>query len=175
MLTEIPVLDTVLDRHTADLGDDFTAYRNHAYRVANLCLALSDTGSANVEKVALAAAFHDLGIWTDQTFDYLGPSVRLARAHLIASGQDSWSPEVTEMILEHHKVSPFRGSRLVEQFRCADWVDVSRGLFRFGLSRQHVNEVLSTWPDSGFHKRLLVLGLRRFLTHPWNPLPMVRL
>ena len=147
MITEIPIIDRVLDRHAADLREDFTAYRNHAYRVVNLCLALSPSGSTDVEKIGLAAAFHDLGIWTDHTFDYLAPSVRLASAHLIATGHEGWSTEITQMILEHHKLSPFRGSGLVEQFRCADWVDVSRGLFRCGLSRQCVNQVLSTWPD----------------------------
>ncbi|HEU0054861.1 MAG TPA: HD domain-containing protein, partial [Longimicrobium sp.] len=81
MLTEIATLDEVLDAHAAELGADFTAYRNHAYRVANLCLALAPDAPGRVEKIALAAAFHDLGIWTDGTFDYLPPSVRLAREH----------------------------------------------------------------------------------------------
>jgi len=175
LFKQISILDRVLDRHAAELGDDFTAYRNHTYRVVNLCVAFSPSGETQLEKVAVAAAFHDLGIWTDHTFDYLPPSVRLARAHLIASGQERWTSEITEMILKHHKVSPYRGDPLVEQFRCADWVDVSKGLIRFGLSRQRVNEVLSMWPDAGFHKRLVLLGLHRLRTHPWNPLPMIRL
>jgi HD superfamily phosphodiesterase len=51
----------------------FTAYKNHAYRVANLCVAFSSGDGAQLEKIATAAAFHDLGIWTNHTFDYLGP------------------------------------------------------------------------------------------------------
>jgi len=88
-------------------------------------------------KFAIAAAFHDLGIWTDATFDYLKPSVGLAVAHLRDTDRESWIPEVSEMILEHHKLSPYRRDphSLVEPFRRADWVDVSRGLLRFGLSR----------------------------------------
>ena len=39
VLTEIATLDALLNAHTAQLGDDFTAYRNHTYRVANLCVA----------------------------------------------------------------------------------------------------------------------------------------
>jgi hypothetical protein len=175
LVKQISILDKVLDGHAAELGDDFTAYRNHTYRVVNLCVALAPDGPAQLEKIAIAAAFHDLGIWTDQTFDYIPPSVRLARAHLIASGQEAWMSEITEMILEHHKVSRYRGEPLVDQFRCADWVDVSKGLIRFGLSRQQINDVLAMWPDAGFHKRLVVLGLHRFWTHPWNPLPMIRL
>ena len=74
----LPTLDAVLGAHAAALGRDFDGYRNHAYRVANLCLAQSPPSALDVEKIAIAAAFHDLGIWTDRTFDYLEPSVRLA-------------------------------------------------------------------------------------------------
>lgn len=177
MLKAIPVLDSVLEAHAAELGADFTAYRNHAYRVANLCIALAPAGPAQVEKIATAAAFHDLGIWTERTFDYLGPSVNLACAHLTRAGREEWTPEVAEMILQHHKISPYRGQShgLVEPLRRADWVDVSKGLFTFGLPRRLLNEIFSTWPGAGFHKRLVRLELERLRTHPWNPLPMVRL
>ena len=74
LLTSLPTLDAVLVAHAAALGDDFTGYRNHAYRVANLTIALSSFDADAVEQIALAAAFHDLGIWTDCTFDYLEPS-----------------------------------------------------------------------------------------------------
>lgn len=177
LLREIPVLDEVLEAHAAALGGDFTAYRNHAYRVANLCVALSPGGAAQLEKIATAAAFHDLGIWTDHTFDYLRSSVSLARAHLARAGREEWAPEVAEMILQHHKLSTYKGHShtLVEPLRRADWVDVSKGLFTFGLPRALVREVFSTWPNAGFHKRLVRLELTRLRTHPLSPLPMVRL
>lgn len=177
MLKAIPVLDSVLETHAAELGADFTAYRNHAYRVANLCVAFAPGDSTQLEKIATAAAFHDLGIWTERTFDYLGPSVNLACAHLTRAGKDEWTPEVTEMILQHHKLSTYRGHShsLVEPLRRADWVDVSKGLFTFGLSRGLLKEVFSTWPSAGFHKRLVRLELERLRTHPWSPLPMLRL
>src|SRR5262245_59151688 len=175
LIQNVSVLDTILESHASELGRDFTAYRNHTYRVVNFCLALSPNGPAQLEKIAIAAAFHDLGIWTDHTFDYIPPSVRLARVHLMASGQAPWTAEISEMILQHHKVSRYRSDALVEQFRCADWVDVSRGFIRHGLSRQQIRRVLSMWPDAGFHKRLLQLGLHRLRTHPLNPLPMLRL
>lgn len=164
-----------MGRRTAR-GGDFTAYRNHAYRVANLCVALSPDGPAQLEKIATAAAFHDLGIWTERTFDYLRPSVRLACAHLGRTGKGGSAAEVTEMILQHHKITPYRGDllRLVEPLRRADWVDVSKGLFTSGLPREFLGEVFSTWPGVGFHRRLVRLGLGRLRTHPWNPLPMVR-
>jgi len=178
LLTEIATLDEVLEAHAAVLGNDGTAYRNHTYRVVNLCLAtLSSAGPEHLEKIAVAAAFHDLGIWTDRTFDYLQPSIRLAGAHLARTGREDWMPEISEMILEHHKISAWRGHPdwLVEPFRRADWTDVTWGVRRFGLPRDVLREIFSTWPSAGFHKRILQLGLRRLRRHPLNPLPMMKL
>lgn len=177
LLTKIPILDEILLAHAAELGGDFTAYKNHTYRVVNLCVALSSSDPKQLQKVVIAAAFHDMGIWTDGTFDYLQPSVRLASAHLAHSGRAEWTSEIAEMILEHHKLSPYRADShgLVEPFRRADLVDVSRGLFTFGLSRRLLSEIFSTWPGAGFHMRLVQLSLKRLRTHPWSPLPMVRL
>lgn len=177
LLTEIAILDEVLQVHAVQLGGDFTAYRNHTYRVVNLGLALSAADPARLQKMAIAAAFHDLGIWTDGTFDYLGPSVELASAYLAKAGRGDWTAEIAAMILEHHKISPYRGDPawLVEPFRRADWIDVSMGLRTFGLSRRVIREIRSTWPGAGFHKRLVQLELSRLRTHPWSPLPMVKL
>lgn len=176
LLTEIATLDGVLDAHAAELGNDGTAYRNHTYRVVNLCVALSSGEPETLEKIAIASAFHDLGIWTNGTFDYLQPSIQLADAYLALSGRADWTPEITAMIREHHKISAYRGnpSWLVEPFRRADWIDVTR-LRTFGLPRSILKEIFSTWPSAGFHKRLVQLELQRLRTHPWNPLPMVRL
>jgi len=40
LLTSLPTVEEVLDDHASELGHDFMAYRNHVYRVANLCLAI---------------------------------------------------------------------------------------------------------------------------------------
>lgn len=177
LLTVIPTIDRVLEAHAAELGEDFVAYRNHTYRVANLCVALSPANAEQLEKIATAVAFHDLGIWTDHTFDYLQPSVNLACAHLTRAGRTAWSSEISAMILEHHKLRSYGGNPLwlVEQLRRADWIDVSMGVFKFGLPRSRVKEILATWPSAGFHKRLVALELKQLRTHPWNPLPMIRL
>jgi hypothetical protein len=179
LLIEIPTADRILESHAADIGRDYAAYRNHVYRVVNLCasimpLPLDATG---LEKIAIAAAFHDLGIWTDRTFDYLEPSVRLAEGHLVRSGKKGWSAEIAAMILEHHKLSPYRDNRfpLVEPFRRADWIDVSKGLRRFGLAGSVKREIFAAWPSAGFHKRLVQLSLQRWRSHPLSPLPMLKL
>jgi hypothetical protein len=176
LITDIATLDRVLRAHAAGLGGDFVGYRNHAYRVANLCIALIPTGRDQMEKIAVAAAFHDLGIWTDGTFDYLGPSARLARAYLTEAGRPEWIAEVERTILEHHKLSASGAdpSWLVEPFRKADWIDVTRGTFTFDLSNRTVGRILSTWPSAGFHRRLLQLAVTRLWTNPLTPLPMLK-
>jgi hypothetical protein len=176
LFTEFSVADSVLLAHTSVLGDDFTGYRNHVYRVVNLCVALSPVAAAQPEKVQIAAVFHDLGIWTDRTFDYLEPSVRLADAYLGETGRGSWTAEVTTMIREHHKLRPYRfeSSALAEPFRQADWIDVTRGILTFGLPRGRLAPIFSTWPSAGFHARLVRLELAHLRAHPRNPLPMMR-
>jgi hypothetical protein len=177
LLTDMPILDDVLHAHARELGGDFAAYRNHTYRVANLCIALTSRDDETLRKIAVATAFHDIGIWTAGTFDYLQPSLKLANAYVARSGQSPWMPEIEAMILQHHKVLPYRvhPDWLVEPFRKADLIDVSRGLITFGLPRALLAELFAQWPSAGFHKRLVQLALRRARTHPWSPLPMIRL
>jgi hypothetical protein len=63
LLTSVPTADEVLKAYVSELGHDFIAYRNHVYRVMNLCAAIAED-CAELEKIAIAAVFHDLGIWT---------------------------------------------------------------------------------------------------------------
>ena len=175
LLTRIPTVDGVLNDHATALRDDFFAYRNHVYRIVNLCVAM--VGRSELEKIAVAAVFHDLGIWTDKTFDYIAPSVALAREYLAANGRAAWIAEIERMIADHHKITPSTAGpdSLIEAFRRADWIDVTRGLRGFGIPRPLVARLFATWPSAGFHWRLVTLTLDRFRSHPLTPLPMVRL
>jgi hypothetical protein len=38
-----------------------------------------------------------------------------------------------------------------------------------------VARLYATWPDAGFHWRLITLTLEWFTSHPLTPLPMVKL
>ena len=175
-LTAVRRVDAILDRYAAKLGAAHAGYRNHACRVATFCLALLPAGGDVEAKVAVAAAFHDLGIWTDGTFDYLDPSVRLASAYLAHEHQPAWTADVSAMIANHHSLRPVatRAGVLVEAFRRADWVDVSLGLRRFGLTGSFIRSTYEAFPSAGFHRRLVSLALTRLRSHPLDPLPMVR-
>ena len=173
--TRIPTIDNVLNEHAMALGDDFLGYRNHVYRIVNLCVAI--VGQSELEKIAVAAVFHDLGIWTNGTFDYIAPSIALAHDYLVAHAREDWTAEIEGMIADHHKItrSTTNTDSLIEAFRRADWIDVTGGLRGFGIPRQFVARLFATWPSAGFHWRLITLTLDRFRSHPLTPLPMVRL
>jgi len=81
------------------------------------------------------------------------------------------------MIADHHKITPSTANpnSLVEPFRQADWIDVTWDLRGFPIPRRFIRGVFATWPDAGFHRRLVQLTLDRFRTHPLSPLPMVKL
>jgi len=179
-LVESRLPDELMALWREALGEDYGAYRNHVLRVFNFCFALSGSRPELEEKIAVAAVFHDLGIWTARTFDYLDPSEKLARDYLERIGKTGWRQEIAAMIAGHHKLTPIvrnpqNASWLAEPFRKADWIDMSGGLLRFRLPADFVAEVLEAYPNAGFHKKLLALALDRLRSHPFSPLPMVKL
>ncbi len=173
--TSQPEIEQVLDSWQTSLARDYAAYRGHVYRVFNFCQALN-RDPADTAKIAIAAVFHDLGVWSSGTLDYLEPSVTLAKDYLAAVRKHDWEREVAEMIRFHHKLRPYRepSSRLVELFRRADLIDVTQARVRFGLPSEFVREVGRAFPTAGFHRRLVLLILRWSIRHPLNPLPMLR-
>ncbi|TXT37299.1 MAG: hypothetical protein FD135_3706 [Comamonadaceae bacterium] len=168
------LVDELLSGFASDLGDDFVAYRNHINRVLNVYLALNGQLQPSTA-VLVAAAFHDLGIWTQRSFDYLKPSVDLAKNWLASQGLSELEAEVDTIITEHHKLSLYTGAHFasVEAFRQADLVDVSMGLIRFGLPGSYIRLVKQAFPSAGFHRKLLSLTINQFKRSPLRPLPMI--
>lgn len=171
------VLISLLDGYRDPLGADHAGYLNHCRRMLTFCLTLQPTvTSEQREKLAIAAAFHDIGLWTDDTLDYLPPSAVLAAAYLRETGREDWVEEVCLMVTEHHKLRPFNDPRypLVEVFRRADLVDFSLGIYRAGLSREFIAGVKARVPNAGFHAMLMRRSLRWLKQHPFNPAPMMK-
>jgi hypothetical protein len=171
------LVEETLEAFRGEIAGDLAAYRGHVYRVFNLCRALAGTTPDGDDKIAYAAAFHDLGIWSDHTVDYLPPSARRLCERLPRDGRDAWSAELARMIDMHHKLLPYRGEHaaLVEPFRRADLIDLSLGLVRFGLPRDYLRELQAAFPAAGFHLRVVRLVGGWALTHPLRPLPMLRI
>jgi hypothetical protein len=168
-------IEYILDQFKEQIGKDYERYKNHVYRVFSNCLMM-DTDPVNEEKYAIAAAFHDLGIWTNQTFDYLGPSENQARLYLTEKGKQEWIEEIAAMIHFHHKISRYHGrfEKTVATFRKADWIDVSLGLITFGNDRRAIDKTRNDHPNLGFHSFLLKETSKNFLKNPFKPLPMFK-
>src|SRR3954452_12170612 len=103
---QIDLIDEILDAHRGETGSAHPGYRNHVYRMVNFCFALADLDPDDREKIIIAGCFHDLGIWTKGTFDYLPPSIDLAVEYLNKTGRESWSDEIRQMIDQHHRIRP---------------------------------------------------------------------
>ncbi|MDQ7018429.1 MAG: hypothetical protein Q9M33_04605 [Robiginitomaculum sp.] len=124
----------------------------------------------------IAGAFHDLGIWIENTLDYIPPSLPPALAYLRRIGREDWSEEICLMITEHHKLRPYteKPHLLVELFRKGDLVDFSLGIFKFGLKSTKIKSLKKAFPNAGFHKNLAKRVVHRIFRHPFNPAPMMK-
>lgn len=172
---DLSLIDELLQLYRTELGPDLPRYRNHVCRVYTYCLLL-DPSPANRESYAIAAVFHDIGIWTAHTIDYLQPSVVQARKYLADHDKKELVDDITRMIDWHHKTTRYKGQseQLVETFRQADWIDVTLGLISFGISRKKIRAYRKQFPTLGFHRFLLKKILKNLFVHPLRPLPMFR-
>ena len=173
---DLQLVEDILGSFKSVIGRDFDAYRNHVYRVINLCFSLADFSPTDKEKIQIAGCFHDIGIWTAGSLDYLPPSETEATRYLEGTGRGGWVAEVSEMIEMHHRVRSCKDSTfvLVEPFRRADIADFSLGIVSMGIPKKLIGELKTVFPNAGFHLRLVQLGSCWFLRHPFNPLPMFR-
>lgn len=180
--SSISVLEELLAPWQTLIGEDYLGYRNHLYRMIHCCVALqghtslSECDEQVLRKICIAACFHDIGIWINNTVDYIPPSLPPARAYLQENGLETWTDEILLMMTEHHKLNEYRDEAypLVELFRKADLVDFSLGMVRFGLDKELIARLKKTFPNSGFHAMLVRRASKWFLRHPLNPAPMMK-
>lgn len=171
----IPLLDDILEKWKDELGDNYIGYKNHVYRMINFCFALRNYNQEEREKIIIAGCFHDLGIWSDKTFDYLPPSITLAKEYLKKNNLEKWTPEIELMIGMHHKLGKYQGDNsLIEVFRRGDLVDFSLGFVKCGLPKNYIKSVKNQFPNAGFHKYLVCLASGWVLKHPLNPAPVLK-
>jgi len=168
-------LDELLSQHREQLDAQYVAYRNHLYRLLNTMQATTKLSDIELEKIAIAAAFHDLGLWTHRTLDYLDPSAQMATDYLVSIDKKSWIDEVVAMIQDHHKIQPSQHtSRIVELFRQADWAEVTFGAVGLKVDKQAMQEIKQHFPNAGFHRFLLKQGAAWGLKNPLNPMPILK-
>ena len=179
LLVQHPLVEEILDAHANRAGDDdagWAGYRGHVYRVLNFARSLvPDPGGDRDDKLAIAAAFHDLEAF--DSLDYLAPSIRAQDAWLAQTGREAWSDELAVIVAEHHRMTPYKGThaRLADAFRKADLADVSQGLIHPGIPRAYVREVRRAFDVGPFFTRLVPMAVaRRLRSHPLDPMPHMR-
>jgi len=173
----IPLLDEILNEWQVQIGNDFQGYKNHVIRMLNFCFHLKpEVTEVERKKLIIAAAFHDIGIWSAHTIDYLPPSVLVAKEYLEKNNLSEWVEEISLIIDLHHKFTQVKNERypLIEIFRRADLVDFSLGTIKWGISTSYIKELKLEIQNAGFHKRLMQLSWQQMKQHPFNPAPMMK-
>ena len=178
VITSFKLADQILEEYRSVINKDFDGYRNHVTRMLNFCHYLTPNLSEEDEqKLQIAAAFHDIALWTHDRVDYLVPSYQDCHLWLEKSGFNAWKDTIQIIIDMHHLVGVYNGphARLAEAFRKADLVDFSFGLIRNGVSPAFVKKVKTAIPNAGFHQSLLRFTVRQLGRNPLDPFPMMRL
>jgi len=166
-------IDTILQPYLQSIGDDI-GYINHTKRMLLYALELKELSDEELEKFIIALAFHDLGIWTEQSFDYLAPSVELAKNYLKEHDKIAYTNDVVQMIDQHHKITPITDNDLAELFRKVDLIDVSWGVKSFGIDKKRINEIQKAFANNGFHMTLIKWFWKQLKHKPLRPMPMLK-
>lgn len=170
----VELIQNILATYRQQLGAQYTGYLNHCTRTYNYTTLLTDTNETDRKLLAIAIAFHDIGIWTAHTFDYLPPSVALAHQYLNANNLTEHKNLVEQIIVNHHKLSAYKGNKLAEAFRKADLIDLTFGVVKFGIDGHTIKKLYKQYPSSGFHSFIAGRIVRNIIRHPLNPLPIVK-
>ena len=160
------------------IGADYNGYRGHIYRVLTYSLHFLKASEGGIrdemiDALSAALVFHDIGLWTAGRLDYLDPSIEEAFTKLSLS--EEAMNLVRDVILYHHKVTPFSGPNadIVNAARKADWIDATMGLVSKGMPKEHIHKVESEIANAGFHDTLKGFGGR---LRGWNvPLMVVEM
>ena len=170
----LKLIETILYEYKKELSSNFEKYYNHACRVFIFATILSNANEDEQKQIAIAAAFHDIGLWSANTFAYLDPSIKLAEEYLFKNKLENWISIVKEIISNHHKLTPYRQNQLVENFRKADLIDLTFGSIKFGIKPDQISKYRKLYPAKGFQTFIFKEIIKNIVRHPLNPLPIVK-
>jgi len=160
LITSDEFLDTCLATVAGRIGADLPGYRGHVYRVFTYAMHILGGAPGWRKPVALALAFHDVGLWTENELAYLAPSEAEAERARLQLAPELDGLLVRNCIHWHHKLTPFHGpdAEVVNAVRRADWIDATGGALRMGLSRGQIAAVTAGIPAPGFQDALMRLA-----------------
>ncbi|KAJ3064912.1 hypothetical protein HDU98_011680 [Podochytrium sp. JEL0797] len=182
-VTKVDLINSLLDIYKGRIGKDFEGYRGHCYRVFNLVSVAhgKPLSQKQEEMVAIAIAFHDVGLWS-HGIDYIDPSVVECRTYLAENPKlvpDAEDRDIIyAMIDNHHKWFFYSENGLVEAFRQADWMDASMGMRTFEALPADVRAMrdFTLFPEAGFYNTLIRFTKENLMMNPFSyPLPMMQI
>ena len=152
---------------------DFERYRNHCLRVMTFTkhhlpeFVFEEYPNA-MNIVAMAVAYHDVGLWTDGELNYLEPSAKRMEFHATKEAvfEEKHIDIARQIIMQHHKLTHYSGdsseavNAIVNAVRKADWADATFGIIRFDLPAALLEAAYAKVPEGGFHKMLAGMGPR---------------
>lgn len=151
---------------------DGEGFRNHCRRLFHLTeLLLRKDDTPLDREVAFAVAMcHDLGIVSrvDTGRTYLERSRSLFDRELADFDMKGTPHDVlAECMVYNHRLLPVPGlSRQADAFRRAVQIEHTRGLLRFGLPREPVEQIFAAYPRGNFDRVLLDFTWRTLRREP---------
>ncbi|KAJ3224706.1 hypothetical protein HK099_008024 [Clydaea vesicula] len=167
------------------LDQDYWRYKHHVYRVYNLAIMqASEFGPVSKiekEKLAVSAAFHDMGFWSKNTniFDICDFSIELARSWLVKHGRNKVFEETIISIIKSHHHSKKKLNEdskdilLIKWFKTAHEIDLSCGLKTFGYNQADINRCRQSFPELSFFRVLIFRSFEKVLRMPFDLLKLI--
>jgi hypothetical protein len=162
--------------HSQIPDDDFQRYRNHCLRVLTFARYLMpsyvyDAYPSVMNIVAMAVAYHDVGVWTNEDLDYLESSVKQMEFHTRKEGlfEEEHIDIARQIIMEHHKITLYNNEThaksnavdaMVNAVRMVDWADSSMGMIRYDVPAPLLEAAYAKLDAKGYHHMLFNLGDR---------------
>jgi len=165
-----PHLDDELFPLASLIGKDLGSYRNHCLRVLTftkyfLPKSTEDELPDAMDLAATATAYLRIGLWTDNSLNYIESSKEQLESALGTSYTSEEMNIMREIVLQQHEITDFTGlsseaaNSLVNAVRKASWVDATMGIFRFDLPSSLLKTAYDELEPARFHS--IVLGILR--------------
>ena len=170
-------IESILKNYKQIIGNDYEAYRGHCHRIYNYIVLMKRSAELTQQDnyiLEIAIPFHDLGIWTAHTMDYLQPSFEAASTFVKQNKLDVDLFVLKTIIVNHHKLTFVKDNKLAELLRKADMLDLSFGRLKSSLTKEELDCIKASFPYKGFQLVIFKKLMKHALKNITNPFPMLK-
>ena len=173
LIKDNETFEAIFQEHKLVLGKDFEHYRGHCYRILNY-MNYWKLNEVEFKTCEVAIPFHDMGIWTHKTMDYLEVSFEGAKKYIEEKKLDIEKDSLENIIVNHHKISKIKDNSLAEKLRKADLIDLSFGVIKFGIDQKAMHSIVSEFPFLEFQQVIFKKVFSHAVRNILNPFPMLK-